>query len=202
MPDHGGFAVAVTIRERVFNDAILRAYSGGTSTHRLTGPLPGGPPVVLVDFFLEPPRVRAIGVDPDLLVVELSGWGPLAINWGGINHVREVRWQLRLGVQARFVVAGNELGAEPWRRRLCCRELELRGVGWRSVSGRRRPLSIRRDLPQPASLRRLPGDPIWAPSNPTDRHQLPRHHSAIREHGHRIPSYRRLGHCRPQRCDA
>jgi len=113
MPDHGGFAVAVTIRERVINDAILRAYSDGTSTHRLVGPLPGGPPAVLVDFFLEPPHVRMIGDDPDLLVVDLSGWGPLAINWGGVNHVREIRWQLRLAVQARFVVAGTNLVLSP-----------------------------------------------------------------------------------------
>lgn len=58
MPIHGGFAYAIQIRQQVFNDSVLLAYHAGTIQRRLFLPdLPDGPPIVAMDFFLDPPTI-------------------------------------------------------------------------------------------------------------------------------------------------
>ena len=57
MPDHADFAVAMTVRDLVLNDSMLLSYHAGATTHRLAAPIPDGPPNVLVDFFLQAPRI-------------------------------------------------------------------------------------------------------------------------------------------------
>lgn len=113
MPDHAGFAVAITVRERVLNDSMLLSYHAGTSGHRLAAPIPDGPPPVGVDFFLKPPRIRCAGDDPLRFTLHLEGWGPLTIEWDGTTHVRNIRWQMRLPVRARFTVAGTAITLSP-----------------------------------------------------------------------------------------
>ncbi|MET8676090.1 hypothetical protein ABZW18_00400 [Streptomyces sp. NPDC004647] len=116
MSEHAGFAVAITLRERVLNDSILLSYHAGNAPHQLAGQagrIPGDPPPVRVDFFLEPPRIHCSGDDPDRFTVLLSGWGRLTIVWGGTNHVRTIRWSMRLLVRARFVVADTEIRLRP-----------------------------------------------------------------------------------------
>jgi len=44
VPDHAGFAAAVTVREHVLDVALLAAYANGSFPTRLTADLPGDPP--------------------------------------------------------------------------------------------------------------------------------------------------------------
>lgn len=113
MPDHAGYAVALTIRERVLNDSLLLSYHAGNTNHRLVAPVPDGPPPATVDFFLDLPRIQCTGDDPERFTVSLRGWGRLGIVWANVAHAREVRWDMRIAVRARYVVAGREIVLAP-----------------------------------------------------------------------------------------
>lgn len=113
MADHAGFAIALTVRERLLNDSLLLAYHAAPS-QKLTAQLPDGPPPAAVDFFLEPPRIRCSGADPSHLAFQVSGWGTLAVVWGNnVTYSRDVRWDMRVVVRARYVVSGSEITLEP-----------------------------------------------------------------------------------------
>jgi hypothetical protein len=113
LPDHADFAVAITVRERVLNDSILLSYHAGATTHRLAVPIPDGPPNVLVDFFLQAPRISTPENDASHLRAVLKGWGPLQIEWGGQTVTRNIAWTMVLLVRARFVLVGTEIQLEP-----------------------------------------------------------------------------------------
>jgi hypothetical protein len=109
MPGHAGFAAAITYRQRVLNDSVLVAYHAGETSHEFAGPVPDGPPDAAVDFFLEAPRVRCVGDDPDRFLVLLSGWGDLALLWNGVLESRKVRCNIQFLLHPRFVLVGTDL---------------------------------------------------------------------------------------------
>lgn len=113
MPDHAGFAVAIVIRDRVLNDSTLLAYSAGRTARFLRAPIPDGPPPVVIDFFLTPPRMVTRSADPDHFSVRMRGWGPLTIEWDGIPRTRDIRWEMGLRVRSRFVVLGTSMVLQP-----------------------------------------------------------------------------------------
>ncbi len=61
MPDHAGFAAAVTVREHALNVALLAAYANGTFSKQLQRDLLGGPPDVAADLFIGLPQIDCEG---------------------------------------------------------------------------------------------------------------------------------------------
>jgi len=74
MPDHAGFAAAITVRERVLSDALLFAYSRESFSRVRTIPFLGDGPSVAITAFLSPPTVTCDGTRNALVVgVDLTG---------------------------------------------------------------------------------------------------------------------------------
>ncbi len=115
MSDDAGFAVAITIRQRVLNDSLMLSYHAGTIGHGLQVPIPDGPPDVDVTFFLDVPQVQCVGTDPAHLGVVLDGWGSLRITWQGDRPAHQIRWTMQLLVRPRFIVAGTDIEFVPER---------------------------------------------------------------------------------------
>src|SRR5262245_37810648 len=78
MPDHAGFAAAITLREHVLNEALLFAYSRPSFSRELTIPFLGTGPPVLLQAFLSPPTVTC-DTTRDAIVVGLDLPGKLTI---------------------------------------------------------------------------------------------------------------------------
>ena len=58
MPDHAGFAAAVTVREYVLRIALLASYANGSFPKVLAANLPGDGPAVRADLFLGQPEIE------------------------------------------------------------------------------------------------------------------------------------------------
>lgn len=105
MPDYAGYAAAVTIRDRVFNDAFLSAYHAGQTSHALAKsfqqlPSPSGS----LNLFLSPPRVLLSAADPTHVVMRLGGWGTIGLRvspFPAPYESRSVQWQADLLVAPR-----------------------------------------------------------------------------------------------------
>lgn len=108
MSDYAGYAVAVTIRGHVFNDAILTGYHAGQITHTIARTylqLPG--PRAGVSFFFQSPQVILSGDDPVHAVLQLNGWGTMS--WGsfpGTPESRSVEWQANIQLTPQVSLAG------------------------------------------------------------------------------------------------
>jgi hypothetical protein len=112
MAADAGFAVALTIRERLFNDALLIAYTSGGFPSRLALQLPGksGEPTAAIDFFLAPPQI-ACNID-GTLTIAVRMWGSLTVAFDGLEQAGVVDAQLTLEIQPSFVVADSKLALE------------------------------------------------------------------------------------------
>ena len=115
MPIHAGFAYAVQIREKVLNDSILLAYHAERINRRLFVPsLPGGPPDVALNLYLDPPQ---IGFDPALpsgFLLTINGIGQLTVDFEAPPlESRLVRIQMIALVRPRFIVSPGSLTFSP-----------------------------------------------------------------------------------------
>jgi hypothetical protein len=99
MPDHAGFAAAITLRERVLNDALLFAYSSPSFSRDQTIPFLGTGPAVLLRAFLSPPTVTC-DATREALVVGVDLPGALTINEP-------------TGVETHFVLAHVDVAIPP-----------------------------------------------------------------------------------------
>ena len=107
MADDAGFAVAIAIRERLFNDALLVAYSGIDLLRALEGDLPQGPPDVHIDAFLAPPRITC--KSDHTMNITLQMWGTLTITLDGVDQTGNIVARLSLRIQPSFTVSGSNL---------------------------------------------------------------------------------------------
>ncbi|HBY98469.1 MAG: hypothetical protein M5U01_18230 [Ardenticatenaceae bacterium] len=107
MADDAGFAVALAIRERLFNDALLVAYTGIGLLRTLQADLPQGPPDVSIDAFLAPPRI--ICKSDHTLNITLQVWGSLKVILNGVEQTGNVVARLTLRIQPSFSVLGSNL---------------------------------------------------------------------------------------------
>jgi hypothetical protein len=73
MPDHAGFAAAVTVRGHALSVALLAAYANGSFPKVLAEDLAGGPPEVAANLFLGQPEINCEGAT-NLLVLTLATW--------------------------------------------------------------------------------------------------------------------------------
>lgn len=109
MPNHAGFAAAITIRERILDDALFVAYASGGFPHRLKiDALPGGSPSVSVDVFLDRPSLRVVGADASLRL-RLRLWGQLGVTTNGPEEARKVAGELDMRIVPTFFVDGPVL---------------------------------------------------------------------------------------------
>jgi len=99
MPDHAGFAAAITIRERVLSEALLFAYSRPSFSRDLVIPVVGTGPAVLLQAFLSPPTVTC-DATRDAIVVGVDLPGALTINEP-------------TGVETHFVLAHVDIAVPP-----------------------------------------------------------------------------------------
>lgn len=111
MPDHAGFAAAVTVREHVLGVALQAAYANGSFPKTLKADLPGGPPAVAADLFLGLPEVGCEGAT-NLLVLTLTAWGPLTVTLDGIEQAAEIAGRLEITIRPVFG-PGSNLQLEP-----------------------------------------------------------------------------------------
>ena len=107
MTDDAGFAVAITIREHVLNDALLVAYTSGSFPHALAAAVPGGPPDAKIDFFLAPPKITCRTDHTMTISVEM--WGPVTVD---ATETAKIDANLSLRIALSFVVQGTELVLE------------------------------------------------------------------------------------------
>lgn len=110
MAADGGFAVAITIRERLLNDALLVAYAGDGFPRALAVDLPDAPPTASIDVFLAPPEIKCKA--SNALTITIQMWGALTVAGNGGAETRNVTAHLTLRIQPSFVVAGSDLVLE------------------------------------------------------------------------------------------
>jgi len=116
MADDAGFAVALTIREHLLNDALLVSYAGNgfprtLNSAQFPGGLPGGPPDAVIDVFLAPPQI-ATHAD-NTLTIALEMWGPLSVTMNGVNEVGQIDGFLTIRIRPEFVILGTNLVLNP-----------------------------------------------------------------------------------------
>ncbi len=111
MPDHAGFAAAVTVREHALNVALLAAYANGSFPKVLKADLPGGPPEVAADLFLGQPEIDCEGAT-NLLVLTLGVWGSLRVTLDGTEHSAQIAGDLEATIRPAFA-PGSNLQLEP-----------------------------------------------------------------------------------------
>jgi hypothetical protein len=101
MPDHAGFAAAVTLREHALNVALLAAYANGSFSKVFQEDLLGGPPEVATELFLGLPKINCEGAT-NLLVLTVSAWGPLRITLDGEEHLVQIAGELEMTISPVF----------------------------------------------------------------------------------------------------
>jgi hypothetical protein len=105
MPDYAGYAAAVTIRDRIFNDALLSAYHAGQTSHTLAKSFQQLPsPTGSLNLFLQPTRVIFSATDHTHVVMRLGGWGTIGLRVSPFPapfESRTVQWQADLLVLPR-----------------------------------------------------------------------------------------------------
>ncbi len=113
MADDAGFAVALTVRESLLNNALLVAYVANSFPRRLNVPggLPGGPPDAGLNVFLAPPRISCNA--DNTLTLALEMWGQLSAAIDGIHEAAQIDGHLTLRIQPDFSVSGTNLVLSP-----------------------------------------------------------------------------------------
>jgi hypothetical protein len=101
MPLYAGYAAAVTVRDQVFNDAVLSAYASGHLRHVLIRsfqqlPAPRGS----VSLFFQSPRVLLSSLDHEHAILRIIGWGTVGLLVDPLapSESRSVRWQADLRI--------------------------------------------------------------------------------------------------------
>ena len=100
MPNHAGYAAAVTIRQQVFDDALLNAWHAGQIAHSFFKSAQHTPsPSVTANFFIGPPHVRFVSYDRVDGILRLNGWGTISVRTNPFPfpvETRTIQWQADL----------------------------------------------------------------------------------------------------------
>jgi hypothetical protein len=115
MPIHAGFAYAAQIRKRVLNDSILLAYHAERINRTLFVPsMPGGPPEVALNLYLDPPQIDFDPAMPGGFLLIINGTGQLTVDFAGpLPESRLVKVQIIALVRPRFAVSSAALTLSP-----------------------------------------------------------------------------------------
>ena len=101
MPDHAGFAAALTVREHVLNTALTAAHANGTFPNTLKRDLPGGPEPVFADLSLGAPSLNCEGAT-NLLVLTLTAWGALRVTLDGVEETGQLAGEIEVTIRPVF----------------------------------------------------------------------------------------------------
>ena len=100
MPNHAGYAAAVTIRQQLFDDALLNAWHSGQIAHSFFKSAQHTPsPSVTANFFIGPPHVRFVSYDRVDGILRLNGWGTISVRTNPFPfpvETRTIQWQADL----------------------------------------------------------------------------------------------------------
>ncbi|HZR06815.1 MAG TPA: hypothetical protein VFA61_13395 [Candidatus Udaeobacter sp.] len=100
MSDHAGYAAAITIRDRVFNDAVLSAWHSGQIRHSFFKTIQENPaPTASVSFFFQSPQARFVPFDRVDGIFRITGWGTISLRVNPFPfpaESRNVQWQADL----------------------------------------------------------------------------------------------------------
>jgi hypothetical protein len=113
MLDGAGFAVALTLRQQLLQDALLIAYANSNFPRTLNtasfpgGLLPGGPPDVGLNVFLGPPTITSN--TGNTLTLSLEIWGRISVTMTIVRRVAQIYGHLTITIVPAFVVSGAEL---------------------------------------------------------------------------------------------
>ncbi|MCB0553458.1 MAG: hypothetical protein KDD02_07890 [Phaeodactylibacter sp.] len=111
MPNHAGFAAAVTVREQTLKVAMLAAYANGSFPKMLVANLPGGPPTIATNLFLDQPEIHCEG-STNLLVLALGTWGSLNVVLDEGEHIVQIVGELEVAISPAFR-PGSSLQLDP-----------------------------------------------------------------------------------------
>src|SRR5215813_1597870 len=101
MPEDAGFAVAVTVRESLINNALLTSYAKNTFPRRLSHELPGASPASTIDMFLAPPVANCRRND---LTLTVQMWGTIDVTMTDTKETGNVSAELTLSLNPEFKV--------------------------------------------------------------------------------------------------
>jgi hypothetical protein len=106
MPDHAGFANAVTVREHALSGALLAPYANGSFPKVLAADLPGRPPEVAANVFLGQPEINCEDT-PNLLVLTSATWGPPRVTLDSTQLVAQIAAELEVTIRPVFAPGPN-----------------------------------------------------------------------------------------------
>ena len=122
MPDHAGFAAAITVRERVLSDALLFAYSRPSFSRVRTIPFLGDGPLVAITAFLSPPTVTCDGTR-NALVVGVDLTGALVFTGPQGKEAQPVVAHAEVAVPPAFELMAGQLSLTP-------RHTDVKVISW------------------------------------------------------------------------
>lgn len=100
MSDHAGYATAVTIRDQVFNDALVRAWHNGPIHHSFFKSFQEQPaPTGFVNLFFEAPKARFVSFNRVDGILAINGWGTIGLRvnpFPSPPQTRTITWQADL----------------------------------------------------------------------------------------------------------
>ena len=101
MAEDAGFAVAVTIRESLINNALLTSYAKKTFPRTLAHDLPGTAQPSAIDMFLAPPVVNC---RRDRMTIAVQMWGTIDVTMTDTKETGSVAANLTLRLNPAFKV--------------------------------------------------------------------------------------------------
>jgi hypothetical protein len=107
MPNHAGYAAAVTIRAKVFDDALLSAYHSGQIRHSFSA-VQQVSPAVSANLFFESPRVRFVPTNRLSGFLRINGWGTVSVRVNQLPPApRLIQWHADLRITPTAVSIGT-----------------------------------------------------------------------------------------------
>jgi hypothetical protein len=102
MPDHGGFAAAITVREHVLSTALQSGYANGSDAgKKFTEDLSDSALGMEPDLFLGQPDLNCEG-STNLLVATLPMWGTVKVTQSGVEYLVQMVGEMELTLTPDF----------------------------------------------------------------------------------------------------
>lgn len=102
MPDHAGFAAAITVREHVLRTALQSVYANGSDGgKRFVQDLSGDGIGIQPDLFLGPPDIDCEGAT-NLLVASMPVWGTVTVTRNQVAHVVGIAGEMEITLTPAF----------------------------------------------------------------------------------------------------
>ncbi len=102
VPDHAGFAAAITVREGVLRAAIQAAYANGSdTTKKFTEDMSGDGIEMVPDLFIGQPAINCEGAT-NLLVANLPMWGRVTVILNEVGGVADLFGEIELTITPTF----------------------------------------------------------------------------------------------------